>query len=75
MSYHLSRGSIKGSSDPSFINYPGSEDIPEELKSMIRITYGLRKETHDIRQMGYGILCDGSAMAEIHRALLEQLEH
>ena len=40
------------------------------LNSMIRITYGLRKETHD-RQMGYGILSNGPAMTEIDRALLE----
>ena len=31
MSYPLSRAFINGSSDPSFINYPASEDIPEEL--------------------------------------------
>ena len=31
MSYPLSRPSVKARSDPSFINYPGSEDIPEEL--------------------------------------------
>ena len=36
------------------------------LMSMIRITYGLKKETHNMRQMVYGILSNRSAMTEIH---------
>ena len=41
------------------------------LMSMIRITYGLKKETHNMRQMVYGILSNRPAMTEIDRALLE----
>ena len=55
MSYLLSRPSIKARSDPSFINYPESEDIPEELPYPQEYDY-LWTEERNSRYEANGIL-------------------
>ena len=80
MSYPLSRPSVKARSDPSFINYPGSEDIPEELPYPQEYDY-LWTEERNSRYEASGIYMGPYPSVQkydrytLHRALLEHLEH